>query len=80
MEALANPMANGCFSYQWRNPSLYPDLCYYEKSLMGNYTNPKIFNWLAWAATIIMNILTIADARGGFKYLACFRKGTQLFG
>ena len=31
-----------------------------KKELMGNYTNSRFFNWVAWATTVVMIGLTIA--------------------
>jgi Mn2+/Fe2+ NRAMP family transporter len=31
-----------------------------KKNLMGEYVNTRLFNWVAWATTVIMIGLTIA--------------------
>jgi Mn2+/Fe2+ NRAMP family transporter len=31
-----------------------------KKELMGEYTNSRIYNWTAWATTVIMTVLSIA--------------------
>ena len=31
-----------------------------KKELMGEYTNSRIYNWTAWATTLIMTVLSIA--------------------
>ncbi len=39
-----------------------------KKELMGEYTNSRIYNWTAWATTVIMTLLSIAwfwTLRGG---------------
>jgi Mn2+/Fe2+ NRAMP family transporter len=31
-----------------------------KKDLMGEYVNSRVYNWIAWATTIIMTLLSIA--------------------
>jgi Mn2+/Fe2+ NRAMP family transporter len=30
-----------------------------KKDLMGEYVNTRLFNWIAWATTILMVVLTV---------------------